>query len=74
MKTLHEPKPAAVKPREHRPVSRRLFLLLAAAAGLPLAVPGLFGRSSALGAEETVKPPIDRAAPSDTRTATFAMG
>lgn len=73
METLQASKAAGSGRRERR-LSRRLFMLLAAAAGLPLAVPGFFGRSSALGAEDAVLPAIDRAAPTATQTATFAMG
>ena len=67
-------KPVPVKRPLRRPVNRRFFLLWAAAAGLPLAMPGFFGRSSASAAGRAAIPPVDRAAPSVTRTATFAMG
>ena len=73
METLQASKAAGTGMRERR-LSRRLFLLLAAAAGLPLAIPAFFGRSSALGTEDAVIPAIDRAAPAATQTATFAMG
>jgi hypothetical protein len=73
MELLHKSKVGGPGLGERR-LNRRFFLLQTAAAGLPLVVPGFFGRSSALGAGETVIPAIDRAAPAATQTATFAMG
>ncbi len=52
-------------------MSRRRFLLKAATAGLALP---FFRRSPALGAGRAALPAVDRAAPSVTETATFAMG
>jgi len=73
METLHKSKVGGPGLGERR-LNRRLFLLLTAAAGLPLAVPGFFGRSFALDAGEAVIPAIDRATQTATQTATFAMG
>ena len=74
MTPVLQPKALPAKHSPRRFVSRRLFLLWAAAAGLPLAIPGFFGRSLAAATGHAAIPPLDRAAPSVTRTATFAMG
>ncbi|GEM_PF-4949589 len=70
MTVISLPKPVCPVRRQQRPISRRRFLLKVAAG---LALP-FFGRSPALGAGRAALPAVDRAAPSVTETATFAMG
>ncbi len=70
MPVIPTPQTVFPAPSLPRPMSRRLFLLKAAAG---LALP-LFGRSPALGGGRAALPAVDRAAPSVTETATFAMG
>ncbi len=71
MTVISPPKSVYPARRQRRPMSRRRFLLKAAATGLALP---FFGRFPALGAGRSALPAVDRAAPSVTETATFAMG
>ena len=72
MRAIRKPDPAGRLLLEQCRLNRRFFLVLAGAAGLSLAAPGIFGRAAVLNA--TAIPSMDAEAPDVTRTATFAMG